>query len=175
LPKAFYLKEKVVYLLLYYLDMKKILIAFTALLFLSCSSDDAVAVRRVSFKANGVYKLYEDIRVNYFDDNSWEVPIRRLDISAKPKDGTPEIFALRVIRGGDFDGQATNGGGSFDDNTYNYNFDHPLQMHLTINTTKRIKGTFEGILTNQDGEDIQITDGRIDITYYPDNELYIKK
>jgi hypothetical protein len=174
--EAFYLKEKIVYLFqsIIYI-MKKILIAFAAVLFLSCSSDDTVAVRRVTFKANGISKVYEDIRVTYSVDNNFEVPFTRLDISAKPKDGTPEVFALRVIRGGDFDGQSTNGGGFFNNNTYNYNFDHPMQMHLTINTTKRIKGTFEGIFIDQNGEDAQITDGRIDITYYPDNEQYVKK
>ncbi|MCF6131416.1 hypothetical protein [Flavobacterium wongokense] len=155
--------------------MKKILIAFAALLFLSCSSDDGTAVRRVSFKADGVYKIYEDIRVTKTVDNNWEVPITRLDISAQPKDGTPESFALRVIRGGEYDGQSTNGGAFIAGKGYNYNFDHPIEMHLTINSDKRMKGTFEGIFTNSDGENIQITNGKIDITYYPDNPEYIKK
>lgn len=142
--------------------------------FFSCSSDDGVAVRRVSFKADGVLNIYEDIKVTKTVDNSWEVPITRLDISAEPIGGTPGTLGLRIIRGGDYDGQATNGGGYFNGNGYHFNFDHPIQTHLTINTAKRMKGTFEGILTNFNGENVQLTEGKIDITYYPDNPQYIK-
>lgn len=155
--------------------MKKILIAFTALLFLSCSSDGTTPVRRVSFKANGVYKVFEDIKVTKTVDNSWEVPFTRLDIAAEPKDDIAESFGLRIIRGGELDGQSTNGGALLEGNVYYYDFDHPIQMHLTTNDTKRMKGAFEGILTDNNGDDIQITEGRIDITYYADNPLYVKK
>lgn len=155
--------------------MKKILIALCLLPFLSCSSAaDGVAVRRVSFKAYGVQKVYEDIRVTKTVDNNWEVPITKLDINAGPTDGTPETLDLRVNRGGDYDGQATNGAAYINGNGYYYDFDHPMQMHVTINNTKRIKGTFEGVFKDINGESIQITDGKIDITYYPDNPQYIK-
>ena len=155
--------------------MKKILIIFFLLPFFSCSPDDGASVRRVSFKADGILKIYENIRVTKTVDNSWALPITRLDISAEPKTGTPETLGLRVIRGGDYDGQATNGGGFFNDKSYFFNFDHPIQTHLTINTTKRMKGTFEGIFTDTNGENVQITQGKIDITYYPDNPQYIKQ
>ena len=155
--------------------MKNILFVLTVFLFLSCSSDDSTAVRKITFKANGVYKVFEDIEVTYAVDNSWEVPFTRLDISANPIDGRPETFGLRVIRGGDYDGQSTNGGTFLDGNGYYFDFDHPIQMHLTTNNTKRMKGTFEGVFKDINGQTIQITEGRIDINYYPDNPQYIKK
>ena len=155
--------------------MKKILIVFVSLLFLSCSNDNSVATRRVTFKANGVYKVFDDVRVTSAVDNSFEAPFTRLDIVANPTDNRPETFSLRIIRGGDYDGQSTNGAALLDGTGYYYNFDHPIQTHLTINTIKRIKGVFLGIFTDIYGENIQITEGRIDITYYPDNPYYIKK
>ena len=54
--------------------MKKFLIAFAVLSFLSCSNDNSEAVRRVTFKANGVYKNFDDIRVTSAVDNSFDVP-----------------------------------------------------------------------------------------------------
>lgn len=155
--------------------MKKILIAFAVLSFFSCSNDNSEAVRSVTFRANGVYKKFDDIRVTSAVDNSFDVPFTILDILANPKDDRPEIFSLRVIRGGQYDGQSTNGGAFLNGTDYFYNFDNPIQLHLTINTTKRIKGTFEGFFKDINGENIQITDGRIDITYYQDNPDYIKR
>ncbi|MEO5776173.1 MAG: hypothetical protein ABIQ27_04665 [Flavobacterium sp.] len=155
--------------------MRKIIIVLLTLLFLSCSSDDSTPARRITFKVNGVSKVFEDIRVQSNEDLNFEVPFYRLDISAEPKNGDPETFALRVIRGGELDGQSTNGGAYLDGSGYHYNFEHPIQMHLTINTNKRIKGTFEGIFTDTNGYDVQITEGKIDITYYPDNPQYIKR
>lgn len=155
--------------------MRKILIVFITLLFLSCSPDDSAPARKITFKVNGVYKTYEDIKVTYYVDYNWEVPFTRLSITAKPKDGAPEFFAVDIDREGDFDGQSRNGAAYLNEGGYNYNFDHPLEMHLSVNTSKRIKGTFEGVYTNTNGENINFTDGKIDITYYPDNGTYIKK
>ena len=95
--KVFLFNGKVVYLFdnLEIQTMKNILFVLTVFLFLSCSSDDSTAVRKITFKANGVYKVFEDIEVTYAVDNSWEVPFARLDISANPIDGRPETFGLR--------------------------------------------------------------------------------
>lgn len=173
----FLFKKKVVYLFnnLAFLTMRKIIIALLTLLFLSCSSDNSVPVRRLSFKVNGTYKLYEDIRVQSYVDNNFGVPFTRLSITATPKDGGSEFFAVDINRGGDFDGKSINGLFAIDGIGYNYNFDHPLTMNLSVNTSKRIKGTFQGIYTNeQGGENVTFTNGTIDITYYPDNGTYIK-
>lgn len=155
--------------------MKKILFLFATLLFLNCSSDDEAAVRKLTFKVNGVSKVYKDIRVTSYNDTSFEIPYTRLQITARPEDGSPETFSVVVNRGGENDGQSRNGGAFINGKAYNYNFGQPLLMNLSINTDKRIKGTFEGIYTNEDGENIQFTNGRIDITYYPDNGTFIKR
>jgi hypothetical protein len=155
--------------------MKKILILFTTVLFLSCSSDDSTAVRKITFKANGVYKVFEDIEVQSTVDYNWEVPFTRLNISAKPKDNSSQSFNVVVNRGGDFDGQSRNGAAYLNETVYYYNFENPIVLDISVNTTKRIKGTFEGVYTDNNGQDIQITNGTIDITYYPDNPQYIKK
>lgn len=156
--------------------MKKILIVFIILPFLSCSSDESTPARRITFKANGVYKVYEDIQVQSYVDYNWEVPFTRLSITAKPKDGGLEFFAVDINRGGDYDGKSMNGLFAIEGIGYNYNFDHPLTMNLSVNTSKRIKGTFSGIYTNSNnGENITFTNGTIDVTYYPDNGTYIKQ
>lgn len=155
--------------------MKKILTVLVTLLFLSCSSDHSSAIRKITFKVNGVRKVFEDIEVQAIEDINFEVPFTRISIGATPADGSPEFFSVAVNRGGDFDGQSRNGNVFLNGNVYSYNFEHPLTLNLSINTSKRIKGTFEGIYTNEQGENIGFTEGTIDITYYPDTGTYIKK
>lgn len=154
--------------------MKNILILLLLALFSGCSSNDSHSVRRVTFKANGVYKSYEDIKVYASEDTNFEVPFYYIRIEAKSKDAT-EVFSVSTRRGGDYDGQATNGGAYINGKGYNYNFEHPLNLNLSINSPQRLKGTFQGVYTSIDGEDIQLTEGTIDITYYPENPYYIKQ
>lgn len=155
--------------------MKRLFLLLTIMLFLGCSSDNASLVRRITFNVNGVNKIFEDIKVQAIEDHNFDVPFVRLQISANSADGT-EFFSVVVNRGGDFDGQSRNGAAFLNGKGYHYNFEHPLTMHISTNTPQKIRGTFEGVYTNDvDGENLNITDGTIDITYLPENSLYIKK
>jgi hypothetical protein len=146
--------------------MKNLFPLLLVLLFLGCSSDTAFSGRRVTFKANGVYKIYEDITVVRYNDSFDGVPFTRIQVLALPKDGAPESFSVVVNRGGDFDGQSRNGNAFLNGDGYNYNFDHPLVTHILVNTPQKIKGTFDGIYTDSQGQDLIITEGTLDITYY---------
>ena len=135
---------------------------------MGCSSEDDFSKKKITLKANGIYKVYKDIDVTFNETSFDGVPYTRITISAKPSeesDAVFEVFSIALHRGGALDGESVNGAYLLNDQLYYYNFDQPINLNLSVNNEQRIKGTFEGMFTNDQGENVMVTEGKIDITY----------
>ena len=157
--------------------MKKVFILFFATLFLSCSDSNNPGTGTISMKINGV--LYEYTKISVGLERTSDMQGNQADvlyIRAEDDDNTyehREAFVFRPYRGGNFNDQILIASriineGASQENGWSARQSDLTQCYFTQNDSQGFKGEFEGEL--KDGNDVlQITEGKIDITYGTNN------
>ncbi|MEL1246412.1 hypothetical protein AAEO56_19215 [Flavobacterium sp. DGU11] len=136
-----------------------ICLSVSVLFFTACSNnDDSPSGNRVSFKINGVQKTFRGVAAIGESDNGGATILYH--IKAATDANSAEIISFYVPAGT----TGANMAYSFDYVTDNTLFtNNGVSSNVTVNSNKKMKGSFSGSVVNDAGQVKTITDGTFDI------------